>query len=234
MRRVNKQRTSNLIIIGIVSFIALVVVALLALSNRPTTSDSDHLELIASLPQGTTADGLPFLGLEDAPVTMLLYEDLGCPNCRNFYQTVEPLVIAEFVATDKVKLIVYTLAIINTNSLPGAEGVACARDQGRFWEYRDTLYNNQGVNPFNRNNLVGFADDLGLDAGAFAECFDFSVHTQDVIEGSQQAFEFGINATPTFFINNQRFQGVKPYDRDDPADPGVKQILEKAYTDATQ
>jgi protein-disulfide isomerase len=126
---------------------------------------------------------------------MLVYEDLGCPNCQNFYATVEPQVMSDFVAQGRVKIVIYTLAFVNAQSLPAAEAVACALDQGFFWQYRDAVFNNQGIRQFNRDNLIAFATELDMDVDAFSECFDLGTHTQEILQRSQTAYDFGITGT---------------------------------------
>lgn len=228
-----KDTTSRFLVIGITSIVAIAVVAILVVNNRPRQTDSEHMNLLADLPRGVMPDsGLPYLGDPEAPVTMLLYEDLGCPNCLTFYTTVEPDILENFIVDGEVKLVVYTLAFVNAQSLPAAEGVACALEQDAFWEYRDVVFNNQGVRPFNRENLIVFAEEIGLDTQAFSECYDFGIHTQTIIEKSQTAYEFGITGTPTVEIAGVRYQGVTPYEREDP--PGIRLILEAALLQASE
>lgn len=222
------DQTSRLLVIGITSIVALVVVAVLVISNRPSQTDPDLLDLVESLPRGVDeSTGLPFLGEADAPVTMLVYEDLGCPNCKNYNQTVEPLVLQEFVAEGRVRLMIYPLAFVNQQSLPAAEGAACALDQGAFWEYRDVVFNNQGVRTFNRESLVAFAEEVGLDVDAFTRCYDFGTHTEAILERTNRALDFGITGTPTTEINGQRHVGVLPYETEG-EQVGVRQLLEEA------
>ncbi len=222
-----KDKFSQFLVIGIVSVVSLVIVAVLVYSNRPRESSSEHLALLANLPRGVDAKtGLPYIGDPEASIDMIVYEDLGCPNCQNFYISVEPDLISEYVEPGKVRLMVYTLAFVNAASLPGAEAVACALDQDYYWDYRDTLFNNQGINQFNRTNLIRFASDLGMDVDAFSECFDLGTHTQAIIQRSQTAYEFGITGTPTSEIGGVRYAGVVPFDREEP--PGIKQLLDAA------
>jgi protein-disulfide isomerase len=229
----NADVASRWLVIGIGSFIALTVLAVLVSANRPRRADDAHMELVASLPRGITPEGLPFLGEEEAPVTMTVYEDLGCPNCRTYYFNTEKSVLEEFVAAGEVKLVIYTVAFVNSNSLPGAEGAACAGDQDKFWEYRDALFNNQGVVPFNRENLINIAVDLGLDRDTFARCFDFAAHSQAIIDRSQTAFEFGINATPTTDVNGERHQGALPF-LTEGENTGIQEILQAAIARAQE
>lgn len=225
---------SRYIVLGIITFVALAVVLVLVLSNRAPVEQVENPGPDLSIPRGITEDGLPFLGDQDAPVTMLIYEDLGCPNCQRFFEDVEPEVLENFVVTGDVRLVVYTISFVNQLSLPGAEAATCALDQDKFWEFRDLLFTNQNASSFERANFVAWAEQLGMDRGQFANCFDTAFHAQDIISRSQTAFEFGITATPTIEISGERNVGVPPYDSDDPALPGIKQILEEALSEVSE
>jgi len=179
-----------------------------------------------SISRGLTEDGLPYLGNVDAPVTLRIYEDLGCHNCQDFFQNTEPSILENFVATGLVRIEIYTLAFVNSQSLPGAEAATCAQDQDKFWEYRDILFTNQGVNAFTRTNLVTWAEELELNRAEFASCYDQAVHQQEILRKSQLAFEVGVTGTPTTEVNGERHVGVLPYETQD--QPGMRQILETA------
>lgn len=230
-KKIEKNPLSSYLVLGLIVVVAIGVVIVLALGAQPPeVSSTSEFGPDASIPRGMTDDGLPYLGNADAPVTMRIYEDLGCHNCRDFFRDTEPLVIENFVRSGKVKIEIYTLAFVNSQSLPGAEAVTCALDQGKFWEFRELLYTNQGVVPFTRDNLLAWVDDLGLDHEAFASCFDREVHKQEIIDKSQQALDVGVTGTPTTEVNGERHVGVIAYEGE--GTPGLKQIFEIALTEA--
>lgn len=232
MSNQRRDNVSRFIVIGITSLVAIAVLAVIVISNRPRETNQEHVELVDSLPRGIDGStGLPYLGNPEAPVTMLIYEDLGCPNCQTFFEETEPLVLTEFVAQGDVRILIYTLAFVNSQSLPAAEGAACALDQDMFWEYRDKVYNNQSVRQFNRQNLIAFADEVGLDVNAFTLCFDLGTHTQEIIDRSSVAFDFGITGTPTTDIAGERHVGVIQFEPNDGSD-GIKAFLEAALSDS--
>ena len=211
---------------------ALIVVGVLIVVNLPSKDQSDMI--FSDLPQSLSADGHPILGNPDAPVTMRVYEDLGCPNCQFFWAETEPDVIENYVVPGLVKLEIFTIAFVNASSLPGAEAIACANDQGHFWEYREILFHNQGVRAFDRSNLVDWAEDIGLDRSEFSNCFDLGRHQSEVIDRSQAAFEFGISGTPTSVINGVRYVGVLPFLSTDPDILSIDVALTEALVEAGQ
>ena len=81
--------------------------------------------------------------------------------------------------TGKVKIIFKDFTIIGPDSVNAAHGAHCANDQGLFWEYHDALYNNwNGENNgwASSENLLGFAQDVGLDIEQWSQCMLSSAH----------------------------------------------------------
>lgn len=88
-----------------------------------------------------------------------------------------------------------------------AEAAECANEQGMFWEYHDTLYDNQrgeGQGAFNDDRLRGFASTLGLDTTRFNECFDAGRYSGVITGDENKAQGLGVTGTPTLFINGRR------------------------------
>lgn len=233
-RRRGAFPAKSALLIGAVALGAVVVALVLTQIGRPPAPPrpGENFGPEASLPRGITAEGLHYLGSADAPLTITLFEDMGCPSCRALWAETEPQLVEEYIQTGRVRLVIYTVAIVNAQSLPAAEALACAADQGSYWEYREVLFANQGVVGFNRPNLVQLAEQIGLDTGEFAACYDQARHQNEILNRSEAAFRFGIQATPTIEIAGTRYQGVIPFDRDDPDQPGMQQILDRALDQA--
>ena len=92
---------------------------------------------------------------------------------------------------------------------PAAEAARCAGAEGRFWEYHDRLFTEQPR--FEREHLVRYATDLGLDAARFARCLDERRHAGAFDADVLQARALGVNATPTFLINGEKASNM-PYE----------------------
>lgn len=97
-------------------------------------------------------------------------------------------------------------------SVNAALAARAAGQQGKFWEYHDLLYENQGSGnsgAFSDEKLSGFARELGLDVERFEPDFrsqEISAAVQADFEAGQSA---GISGTPTFEINGQRLVGFQ-------------------------
>lgn len=69
---------------------------------------------------------------------------------------------------------------------------------------------NQGA--FSKENLKGFAVELGLDADAFAACLDSSKYTSRVQADTAFARSLGVNGTPAFLVNGRPVIGAQPFE----------------------
>lgn len=234
-RKSERSRVSSTTwVIGGIALVAVALVAVLIWATRPAAGQDPVSELgpEASLQRGQSGPAIHTLGSADAPVTMRIYEDLGCPSCKALWATSEEQVVEMFVQPGDVQLEIYTVAIVNAQSLPAAEGAACAAEQNGYWEYRDVLFNNQGVVAFSRENLIDFASQVGLDTDEFAECFDRARYKNQIMSQSQAAVSQGVEATPTIDISGTRVRGVVPFERPETGEPGLRQLLEQALMEA--
>jgi protein-disulfide isomerase len=119
------------------------------------------------------------------------------------------------VETGKVRFGYFNFAFLGQESQWAAEAAECAGDQNKFWEFHDTLFSkqngeNQGV--FSKDNLKGFAADMGLDTAAFNTCLDSGKYTQLVQDQTKIAQQIGVSSTPTFVLNGQGIQGAQSFD----------------------
>jgi len=86
----------------------------------------------------------PFLGDENAPVTIVEYSDFECPFCTRFYEQTEDSLIQQYVDTGKVKFVYKDFPVPSSHpkSQIAAEAAQCAHDQDKFWEFHDLLFEN--------------------------------------------------------------------------------------------
>ncbi|MBI2443137.1 MAG: thioredoxin domain-containing protein [Candidatus Levybacteria bacterium] len=89
--------------------------------------------------------GLPMLGKDDAPVTMIEFSDLQCPFCLRFFQNSFPQIKKNYIDTGKVKFYFRHLPLtqLHPMAMPFANAAECANEQNKFWEMHDKIYNEQ-------------------------------------------------------------------------------------------
>ena len=90
---------------------------------------------------------------------------------------------------------------------PAHEAARCAGAENQYWPYHDRLYAEQPR--FDRDSLIRYAVDLGLDSARFAGCLDERRYAAAVEADVAQARALGIRATPTFLINGQKLEGAR-------------------------
>ena len=165
-------------------------------------------------------NGSPFLGNPNASITLIEFGDYQCFFCNKFFHTTEDDLFKNFVETGKVKVIFKDFTIIGTDSINAAHAAHCADDQGFFWKYHDMLYNNwTGENNgwASSENLLKFAENLGLNTDEFSKCMKESKHSSVIEKSNQDAKDLGLTGTPAFFVIGQenkitKVGGAQPYD----------------------
>ena len=147
-------------------------------------------------------------GPVEAPVTVVEYGDFECPYCGQAEPVVREL-LREF---GDVRYVWRHLPLndVHPHAQLAAEAAEAAADQGAFWELHDLLLAHQHA--LEPDDLVAYADELGLDSGRFMD--DLSEHRSAarIAEDVDSADLSGVSGTPTFFINGRRHHGA--YDID--------------------
>ena len=91
---------------------------------------------------------------------------------------------------------------------PAHEAARCAAEAGKFWPYHDKLFAEQPA--FERDDLVRYAVDLGLERAPFERCLDEHRFAAAVDADMAQARALGITGTPTFLVNGRPLVGAHP------------------------
>lgn len=91
---------------------------------------------------------------------------------------------------------------------PAHEAARCAAEAGKFWPYHDRLFAEQPS--FERDDLIAYAVEVGLDRAAFVRCLDERRFAAAVEADVAQARALGITGTPTFLVNGRTLIGAHP------------------------
>ncbi len=158
----------------------------------------------------TMIDDDPWAGSKDARVVVVEFSDFQCPACASAYPVVKEL---KEKYGDQILFVYRDFPIhsIHPRAQKAAEAAQCAFEQDRFWEFHDILFERQndwaniGVPKFKE-----YAVELGLDADSFNQCLDSDKYREEVQTDLQEGSHFGVQATPTFFINDKNIRGSAP------------------------
>src|SRR5262249_15602643 len=97
------------------------------------------------------------------------------------------------------------------NARGAAEAAACANAQGKFWEYHEKLFANQGQ--LTEDNLKAYAKDLGLDTAKFDECLAKKSYAKEIDKDVADGAKVGVSGTPAFFVTGRMLSGAQPFDK---------------------
>ena len=153
----------------------------------------------------------PSQGPAHAPVTIVEYADLECPMCGKLHLFLENDLLPKY--GDKVRLIFkeFPLVQIHDWSLTAAIANECVYKlkPEAFAPYRTLVFQNQSTtNATNvRDNLLAYADQVGVDRSSLAGCLDSKASMPRIDEGTSEAKTLGVQSTPTCFINGRMLVG---------------------------
>jgi protein-disulfide isomerase len=159
------------------------------------------------LPQSLIKTGSPLLGSASAPITIVEFGDFQCEFCDRFAKDTEPTINATYIQTGKANMIFKNFVTHGPDSVTAAMGALCANDQGKFWNFYQTLYKNQGAENSgwaNANNMKRFATSIpGTNTQEFNSCLDGNKHKPQVESDNVLAISSGFQGTPTFVIEKK-------------------------------
>ena len=151
------------------------------------------------------------LGSATAPVTIIEFSDFQCSFCKKFWADTLPKLKETYIEKGKVRLVYRHFAILGKHSEQAAKAAECAAEAGKFWQYHDQLFKNQGVLAFTETKLKQYADAIGLNSRSFGTCLKTDKYQEKVDRDTAAAVRLGGRGTP-FFVVNQRFLvGAQPY-----------------------
>jgi protein-disulfide isomerase len=153
-------------------------------------------------PKEFKLDGVPYAGTPDAPIKLVEFYDYACPACQAFKPELDKAVEAmggEFVIYFKQ----FPLTDKHPDSHSAAQAVIAAHKQDKFTEMHAVLFQRSPAHK--RNDVLGYAKELGLDVARFEADYDAASAQVDADQAEGDAG--GVNHTPTLFFNGVEYSG---------------------------
>ena len=157
------------------------------------------------------------LGRSGARVTIELYEDPACTNCKTFEETASPQ-LQEWLNSSTATVKYYVVSYLDGQSPTkyssrAAAAMYCAADAGRFREYHDIVFGDQPTPGADITDDELIADGpragiTGAQQDAFSQCVKSKKYAGFVSQISDQASRDGILATPTLLVDGKPVQDV--------------------------
>ena len=173
------------------------------LADSPLVKAASQRNRILLDPVSINILGAPVKGPAAAKITLVEFSDFQCPFC---VRAIPHLEAALKAFPNDVRL-VYKQFPLDQHSQAALASRAslAAHAQGKFWPLHDKMYANSRA--INRDSVLAWAKEFGLDMPKFIALLD-SPGTQSAVDRDMaDAARAGVNATPTIFINGQKYQG---------------------------
>jgi protein-disulfide isomerase len=188
----------------------------LAMAGPPALAASDA-EVAAELMQpGPLPDVVQ--GSAAAPATIIEYASMTCSHCAVFHQQVWPMLKAKYVDTGKARFILreFPLDPLAVVAFMAARCLGADKRDGLI----DKLFATQDAWAFREDSIERLREAAGLSPGDFLACVKDKTLFDGITAIHDSAAErFGVDSTPTFFVNGRQLSG-------DPALSQFDQVLE--------
>lgn len=150
------------------------------------------------------------LGNPGAPITIVEYASMTCPHCAHFADEVLPEIKKKWIDTGKAKLVLRDFPL-DESALKASMIARCAPPD-RFYAFIDTLFSTQEqwvMASDYQAALARLAKLGGMGKDEFDACLANKTLENKIVEGRLVASkQLDVNATPTFFVNGTKFDGV--------------------------
>lgn len=152
-----------------------------------------------------------WLGNENAKVTVIEYASPTCPHCATFHTQVFPDFKKEFIDTGKVRFVMrpFTRSILDAVVFMTA---ACDDPAADYYPMVDAYFQTMRQWAVS-DNAKGEMAKVAINNGFTQESFEACLTNQELFKGLERARnqaldEFGLEATPTFYVNGKKLAGV--------------------------
>ena len=146
-------------------------------------------------------------GPSDAPVTLVEYGDFECEFCGRAFPIVQS-VRKSLGARIRFVYRHFPLREAHPHAEHAAEASEAAANLGGndgFWAMHNQLFNNQDA--LEDDDLLRYVAEIGLDARAVDEALASGTFAPRVRADFRSGVRSGVNGTPTFFVNEERYDG---------------------------
>lgn len=149
------------------------------------------------------------MGDENAPVTIVEYMSMTCPHCAAFHEDNFKPLVEKYVDTGKVRFVLREFPF-DPRAAAAIMLARCA-PENQFFPMVDVLFKQQrtwATAPDGREALLQIARLAGFTQESFEACLTNQKLLDDVNAVRTKAGnEFGVQSTPTFFVNGKRYPG---------------------------
>ena len=153
--------------------------------------------------------GEQVLGADDAPVTIIEYASMTCSHCADFHGKTYPTLKSKYIDTGKVRYILREFPLDPIAA--GAFMLARCAGKDKYFPLVEVFFSQQSTWAVRQPipPMLAIAKQAGFTEDSFKEC----LANQQVLDGIEWVRrrgqeKFGVNSTPTFFVNGKVVRGT--------------------------
>jgi protein-disulfide isomerase len=193
---------------GVLVLCALIVTGLLVRRElAPSEPSSLPVEAVRVSEWRDYAAAGTRMGSVDAPVTIVVFSDFQCPACRVLAERLRT--VRDERGNDVVVVYRHYPLRSHPHARTAARASECAGRQGRFEAMHDALF--QAQSSIGNRAWHEIAKDAGVgDLDLFGRCLQDAGMDSILARDAALAKRLGVEATPTFLINDTRLVGALP------------------------
>lgn len=203
---------------GLIALVVLAVLGAVSVSATSSTGSAGKAGADpitqARLAAARRIPGDPLaLGRPDAPVVISEWGDFQCPYCRAYTLNTEPSLVRQYVDSGRVRVEWHDFAYLGPESELAARAARAAGRQGRFWQYHDALYRQQGrenSGTVTDTSLLATARSVRLDLARFQRDYADPAIAKQVSDDRELGVALGVTGVPSFVIGGQMIVGAEP------------------------
>jgi protein-disulfide isomerase len=208
------DNTTRWIVIAMVALVVVtgVVFSLFGQSDK-TTASLSGLDGIKLKPAVTstidTANGSAISFDNGAATTIDIWEDSQCPVCKLF-EDANGAYVESLIREKKANVRYHVLSFLGDESVRAANASFCAADEGQYLDFQKAIYavqstvENSGF--WSNETLVEMGKKIGITSTKFEECVTKGSKVDLVQANSESMSKFGVQGTPTVFINGKKWE----------------------------
>lgn len=150
------------------------------------------------------------LGKAEAPITIVEYASMTCSHCANFHEHVLPELEQKYIDSGQVRLILREFPL--DGLAVAAFMLARCAGPDRYYPMVDALFETQKTwampGSDGKEKLLVIAKQAGFSKEKFDQCLADKELFDKIVETRKIAHEkFGVESTPSFFVNGKRLKG---------------------------
>lgn len=151
------------------------------------------------------------LGPPDAKVVVVEYASMTCGHCARFHESVFPKLKEQYIDTNKIQFVFREFPLDNLAA--AASMLARCSGGDKTFPMIDVLFDKQADWAFVKDNPVPALREIAKQAGFTQETFDACLKDDELLkkvmaQRERAASVFGVNSTPTFFVNGTKLAGT--------------------------